>query len=99
MSLPPPAKKPPLPPLAQAAPDKVGVFYLPIFWGALDPQLVAQSMETAAQRVEPGYHFGDNLFTWCRNISMLEDPEFVRSWSESAESDMDRAIMWRRYVL
>jgi hypothetical protein len=30
---------------------------------------------------------------------MLEDPEFVRSWSENAETDMDRAIMWRRYVL
>jgi O-methyltransferase len=44
-------------------------------------------------------YFGDNLFTWGRNNSMLGDPSFVAAWEANIESDADRAILWRRYVL
>jgi hypothetical protein len=47
----------------------------------------------------PGIHFADNFLTWGRNNSMLDDLAFVAAWQDNAETDADRAIVWRRYVL
>ena len=30
---------------------------------------------------------------------MFDDAEFVKSWEANAESDADKAIVWRRYIL
>lgn len=93
------ARKVALPPLAQAAPGRVTNFVLPVFWGARDADAVARNVKAASELVEPGVHFADNLFTWGRNLSMFDDPAFVRAWQSNLESDADQAIVWRRYVL
>jgi hypothetical protein len=73
-------------------------FFMPVFWLA-DAERVERHARRLADAVQPGLHFADNLLTWGRNNSMLEDDAFVRAWSDNAESDADKAIVWRRYVL
>jgi hypothetical protein len=88
-----------LPALGTPDVDKVKAFGLPVFWGAKDPEAVARHLTAASQIVEPGFHFADNLFTWARNNSMLDDAAFMEAWRSNAESSADRAIIWRRYIL
>jgi hypothetical protein len=73
--------------------------FLPLFWGTRDNALVTSLVKLIVERVAPGYHFADNFLTWGRNNSMLTDGAFVAAWQGNAESDTDRAIVWRRYVL
>jgi hypothetical protein len=70
-----------------------------MFWATADASVMTELMEKAAAQAAPGYHFSDNLFTWARNNSMLQDGAFVASWDANAESEPDRAIIWRRYIL
>jgi hypothetical protein len=56
-------------------------------------------MDEATPLVEGGYYLGDNLFTWLRNISALEDVAFRESWEANIVSPSDETIMWRRYIL
>jgi O-methyltransferase len=74
-------------------------YFLPQFWGLGGRQLMIDLLQAIAQRMTPGYHFADNLITWNRNNSMLDDPAFMRAWEDNAETQTDRAIAWRRYVL
>ena len=48
---------------------------------------------------QAGIHFADNFFTWGRNNSMFDDQPFVEAWEANIETAIDRAIVWRRYVL
>ena len=88
-----------LPTLAPADPDAVHNFFLPVFWGTTDSEAVAAKMKSTAALVAGGYHFSDNLLTWGRNLSMFDDAPFIAAWQANAESNADRAIIWRRYVL
>src|SRR5450631_8328 len=85
----------------QSAPDpeRVSSFFLPVFWGTTDAQAVAEIMKSTTALLPAGYHFADNLLTWGRNMSMLDDAPFVAAWQANAESSSDEAIVWRRYVL
>ena len=56
-------------------------------------------MEEAKTLVGPGYFLGDNLFTWGRNNSALEDAPFRKAWQENIKNPADEAIVWRRYIL
>ncbi len=88
-----------LPKHTTPAAKKVYNFFTPIFWGTKNDNemvLTAQKMTTL---VDPGFHFADNFFTWCRNLSMMDDQPFVSAWTDNIESKADRAIIWRRYIL
>lgn len=88
-----------LPELRAPANGRLKNFFRLVFWAAADVERMAALMDQAAAQAAPGVHFADNLFTWARNNSMLDDEAFVRSWEGNAESDSDRAIVWRRYIL
>jgi O-methyltransferase len=88
-----------LPKLPRPDPKILKNFFLPTFWGASDAGLVARLSELIVERVNAGYHFSDNFLTWGRNNSMLEDDIFVKSWNNNIESESDKAIIWRRYIL
>jgi O-methyltransferase len=79
--------------------SKVPSFFFPIFWGTHDDRAVTESMKAVTQKLEGGYYFADNLLTWVRNLSMFDDGPFVQAWKDNVESDSDKAIVWRRYVL
>ena len=88
-----------LPKLTPARPDVVLSYFFPTFWCTSDNAFVADSIKAVAAKVQVGSHFADNFFTWGRNNSMFEDGEFVAAWQANVESDSDRAIVWRRYIL
>jgi hypothetical protein len=87
---------PQLPPMEE---DDVQSFFFPLFWGVAQPDAFARKVKDALSHVSISLHCADNLVTWGRNNSMLSDPAFVRAWQSNAESDADKAIVWRRYVL
>ena len=80
-------------------PDRVTSFFMPVFWSTKDQNAVAENMKATTALLADGYHFADNMLTWGRNMSMLDDAPFVASWQANAESASDQAIIWRRYVL
>jgi O-methyltransferase len=88
-----------LPKLGSPPLTTVKGYFMPMFWGTRNPELVAQHVKEVADLAEPGFHFADNFFTWCRNNSVLEDEAFVASWKSNVETDADKAIIWRRYIL
>jgi O-methyltransferase len=88
-----------LPKLSPSPLDSIRQFFLPMFWGAAQPEVFVQHLHAASELVVPGVHFADNFFTWCRNNSMLDDEEFVVAWQGNVETDADRAVVWRRFVL
>jgi O-methyltransferase len=75
-----------------STPDKslVSSFFFPMFWGTADDK---------SEKLADGVYFGDNLLTWARNLSMLDDGPFVAAWKDNVENNADKAIVWRRYVL
>ena len=88
-----------LPPLPDLPMDRLVNFTTPVSWGITDPQRFQQLMEEAKSLVTGGYYLGDNLFTWCRNNSALEDPAFTHALQANAQNSSDEAIAWRRYLL
>jgi O-methyltransferase len=80
-------------------PDRISNFFVPVFWLTSDFAAVVASAKAVTEVVSGGHHFADNLLTWGRNMSMMDDLPFVKSWSANAESAPDEAIVWRRYIL
>ncbi len=87
-----------LPKLDVARLDTVRDFIFPKVW-ATQPEPLVRNVLGAVGHADPGVHFADNLLTFGRNLSMLDDSAFVRAWNDNIETDGDRAIMWRRYIL
>lgn len=92
-------KKPVLPELSPAQPDRAFMFRAGQNWGVRDPARFQQLMEEALGLVSPGYYFGDNLFVWMRNLSALEDARFRDAWKANILNTADEATLWRRYIL
>ena len=89
-------KLPRLPPLAL---DKLLNFAAPNYWGVSDKPRFQALMDEALTLVAPGAHFGDNLFTWGRNNSFLEDEAFRTAWRQNIRNAPDESIAWRRYIV
>ncbi|HEX5278428.1 MAG TPA: class I SAM-dependent methyltransferase [Fluviicoccus sp.] len=65
-----------------------------------DPErFLALLTEAASLLQEPGYYLSDNLFTWGRNNSALDDKPFMNAWKSNIYNAADQAILWRRYIL
>lgn len=90
---------PGLPTLNPISLETVLQFSTHTYWGVSNPQRFAELMEEAKSLVGPGYFLGDNLFTWSRNNSALEDGPFRKSWESNIQNTADQAIVWRRYIL
>ena len=88
-----------LPLRAASDPNRVGSFLLPESWGISDPQRFFALMSEAVKLVPRGVYLSDNLFTWARNNSLLDDVAFLTAWKNNIKNNADQAIPWRRYVL
>jgi O-methyltransferase len=88
-----------LPPRSEPDALVVPNFFVPVFCGTSDGQRVADAVNSISGLLAGGLHFADNMLTWQRNLSMLEDKPFVAAWRSNSESAWDEAIVWRRYVL
>jgi hypothetical protein len=92
-------KKTPLPKLTIAQEAQLRNFKAHAGSGISDPDRFKQLMDEAVGLVAPGSYFGDNLFTWMRNLSAAEDSAFLQAWQSNVASEADEAILWRRYIL
>ncbi|MFO1375306.1 MAG: TylF/MycF/NovP-related O-methyltransferase [Agitococcus sp.] len=88
-----------LPAYTRPTENMVTNFFYPVFWGTETPQQFSDTMVEMTKKVAGGFHFADNFFTWLRNMSMFDDKPFVQAWDSNTESESDKAIVWRRYVL
>ena len=88
-----------LPPYVAPRLDAVTSFAIPVSWQIADVPRFMRLMEEASSLVAGGLYFGDNLFTWARNNSLFDDLAFRKAWEDNVESESDRAIAWRRYIL
>ncbi len=88
-----------LPQPVQPSPEQMFSFSSHTYWGVSDRTRFAALMDEAKSLVAPGFFLGDNLFTWCRNNSLLEDAAFRHAWESNIQNDADQAIVWRRYIL
>ena len=91
-----PSMKPPKPPLTlpQVPPLSMerGIdFVSPISWGVSDPARFSALMKEVLPLVAHGFHFADNLFTWGRNNSAMEDPSFNVAWRSNIQNKADQA--------
>jgi len=74
-------------------------FSMPMFWGTRNPERVKELIAELVPLLEGGFHFGDNLLTWQRNISFLDDPPFKDAYESNIQNSADAVIAWRRYIL
>lgn len=72
-----------------------------MFWGFSDgPKFIAgiqQSIDSLAP--QSGIYTGDNLFTYQRNLSFMEDEPFMAAWRKHASDPVEKAILWRTAIL
>jgi hypothetical protein len=95
----PPARPAWLPAHGVVDPERVSTFTVPVFWGTENPERVTELVNELLPLLGAGYHFGDNLLTWLRNISFLDDQTFMRAFQSNIQTPTDAAIAWRRYIL
>lgn len=98
---PPADKSLPLPALNEISLEHGTNFDCHTYWGVEEKNRArfAALMDEAKQLVLPSFFLGDNLFTWTRNNSILEDRAFRKAWEDNLLNSADEAIVWRRYIL
>jgi hypothetical protein len=79
--------------------DRILNYATMVNWGITDPARFNSLIEELKTIIAPGFFIGDNLITWGRNNSLLEDEHFLNSLNTNAFNASDLAIAWRRYIL
>lgn len=70
------------------------------FYGMADPDMFYKGIQTALNQVAPqGVFTGDNLFTFGRNLSFLEDSKFMEAFDRHTETVIEKSVIWRSYIL
>jgi len=79
--------------------NRLPLYSIQVNWGIQNEARFNELVAELLTLVAPGYYFGDNLITWFRNISFLEDPRFREALTANVQNTSDSAIAWRRYIL
>ena len=70
------------------------------FYGMADANMFYKGIQTAINQVSPqGVFTGDNLFTFGRNLSFLEDTKFMEAFEKHTETVIEKSVIWRSYIL
>jgi hypothetical protein len=72
-------------------------YHKPLFFGLRDRNKFFEGLRTAVSSLNSpiGSFSGDNLFTIGRNLSFLTDERFMAAFQKHAETDVEKAIIWR----
>lgn len=67
------------------------------FFGLSDAQGFMEGIQKAVNGISPqeGIYAGDNLFTYHRNLSFLEDVEMMTAFRKHAQTEVEQSILWR----
>jgi len=88
-----------LPSLPELPQDRVINYSSPIFFNTKNPEVLAKLFDEAKTVVDAGFFQGDNLFTWGRNNSALEDEQFVSIWNKNTNTAEGQSALWSEYLL
>lgn len=71
-----------------------------VFFGLNQPEAFVGAMQQAIDAIPPqGIYTGDNLFTYGRNLGFLDDQKFMGAVEKHCQTEIERAITWRQYVV
>lgn len=72
-----------------------------MFWGPSNPSEFIKGIQHSINYLptQTGIYTGDNLFTFGRNLSFLEDAPFMTAVKKHATDSVEQAIVWRTAVL
>ncbi|WP_374672723.1 class I SAM-dependent methyltransferase [Acidovorax temperans] len=72
-----------------------------VFWGASDHAQFIAGVQHCIDHLasHAGIYTGDNLFTFQKNLSFLEDEPLMNAWRKHATDAVEQAILWRTSVL
>lgn len=71
-----------------------------VFFGARNHRSLCEGLQKSINEIPPvGVFAGDNLFTFGRNLSFLDDEAFVEAFRKNAQTVVEQAVIWRTYVL
>ena len=61
------------------------------FYGMVNPTEFYRGIQTAINQVpSQGVFAGDNLFTYARNLSFLEDERFMEAFEKHTETEIEK---------
>lgn len=71
------------------------------FWGLGDEKRFIAGLQQSIDSLSPqsGIYAADNLLTYQRNLSFMEDAPFMAAWREHAGDAVEKAILWRTSIL
>lgn len=71
------------------------------FWGTVNNyQELVKGIQHALNQIQPrGIFSGDNMFAFGRNLSFLDDAEFMAAFNKNIETEVEKAVIWRNHVL
>ncbi|WP_394791813.1 class I SAM-dependent methyltransferase [Rhodoferax sp.] len=71
------------------------------FWGVANPSEFIRGIQHSVNNLknQVGIFTGDQLFTFNRNLSFMDDEAFVSSMEKNAVDEVERGIIWRSSVL
>jgi O-methyltransferase len=65
-----------------------------------NPTTFVPALQAVVNEVPPyGVFAGDNLFTFGRNLSFLDDEAFMAAVNRHAQTEVEQAVIWRVYTL
>lgn len=72
-----------------------------VFWGLQDSGKFIGGLQQAVAQIkgQSGIYTGDQLFTFHRNLSFLEDAPFMEAYNNNTEDAVEQAILWRTATL
>jgi hypothetical protein len=68
-----------------------------IFFGLQNSKSFVQGLQKMVDSIkgQTGIYAGDNLFTYHRNLSFLEDESFMKAFNVHATTEIEKAVLWR----
>lgn len=68
-----------------------------VFFGIKDRDAFINGIQQAVNQLsgQTGIYAGDNLFTYHRNLSFLEDDQLMQAFHAHASTDVEKAVLWR----
>ena len=72
-----------------------------VFFGVQDGDKFFQGIQQSINSLsfQDGIYTGDNIFTYGRNLSFLEDKDLMAAFSQNATTDIEKGILWRTSVV
>lgn len=75
-------------------------YFTTAFYGTNNQNAFIEGIQQAVNQIPPyGIFTGDNIFAYSRNLSFLDDAEFMAAFDKHAETDIEKSTIWRIHVL